>query len=109
MVETEPRPISHSEGELPVMLVIVSLVDGLSLLKAEVDINEELVSLHHVLDDCRDPGLAGLVRADRWGVTTINHPERSVTERCLVGGVVDVLHPRKPSQPLSGSIACEAV
>jgi hypothetical protein len=90
------------------MPVIVTFVDGLGLLEAEADVSEELISFRHVLGDRRDPCFTGLIGADGGWVTVIDHSEWSVMERGLVGGVVDVLRPGEPAQPLSRAISGEA-
>jgi hypothetical protein len=91
LAQSEPDRIAHLVSDIPVMPVVVMLVHGLGLLKAEADVSEELVSFRHVLGDRRDPCLAGLIGADGGWVTAVDHPERCVAERGLVGGVVDVL------------------
>jgi hypothetical protein len=97
LAQSEPDPIAHLVSDIPVMPVVVTLVDGLGLLKAEADVSEELISFRHVLGDRSDPCLAGLIGADGGWVTAVDHPEWYVTERGLVGGVVDVLRPGEPA------------
>jgi hypothetical protein len=91
------------------MPVVVTLVDSPSLLVAEMDVSEEIVSFCHVMGDRLDPWFLGLIGTDGGWVTTVDHPERCVTEHGLVGSGVDVLHPGEPVQPLSRVISSEAV
>lgn len=104
MAQTKPHPIAHRIADVSVMVVVEALVDGLGLLQAVTYVRQELVTFRHVFGDCRHSRFAGLIRADGGWILAINHPERSVAERRLVGGVVDVLSPGKPAQPLSRSI-----
>jgi hypothetical protein len=97
VAQTRPNPITHCIAVIPVMVVVEALVDGLSLLEAVTDVRKEFVTFRHVLGNHRHPRFAGLIRADGGWVSVVNHPERSVTERRLVGGVVDVLYPGKPA------------
>lgn len=41
-------------------------------------------------------------------ITIIDHPEGSILERRVIGGVVAVLSPRKPLEPLARTISGEA-
>jgi hypothetical protein len=79
------------------MVVVEALVNGLGLLKAVTYVCQELVPFRHVFGDCRHPRFAGLIRANGGWVSAINHSERSIEERRLVGNVVDVLCPGKPA------------
>jgi hypothetical protein len=108
LAQSKPDPIAHLVSEIPMMPVVVTLVDSPGLLVAEVDVSEEIVSFCHVMGDRLDPWFLGLIGTDGGWVTTVDHPERCVTEHGLVGIGVDVLHPGEPVQPLSRAISGEA-
>jgi hypothetical protein len=95
VVQTEPHPIAHDIVDISVMVVVEALVDGLGLLKTVTYVSQELIPFHHVFGHCSYPRFVGLIHADGGWVSAINHPERSIAERRLVGNVVDVLCPGK--------------
>jgi hypothetical protein len=96
MMEAKPHLISNLKPQLPMILVVVVLVDGLGLLETQTNVREELVSYHNRLGHRRDTRIARLVRSDRRRVMAVDHSEGRVLERGLEGGVVQVLYPRKP-------------
>lgn len=108
MAEAEPCPVPHAIGHNPMELVIGTLQDGLSLFEPVAYVGHEHVPVCHLLGDCCNSGLPRLIGADGWGIPTIHHPKWSVLQRGLVGGVVDVLDPRKPAKPLAWMVAGEA-
>jgi len=76
-------------------LVVVFLLDRLRLLQAIADIRQELIALLHAPGDGRHASVPGLIRADGRRVAPVDDAERSVAQRRLEGGVVDVLRPRQ--------------
>ena len=93
---------------LAVVLVVVALVYRLCLLEEVANIHQQLVPFGHALRHDRHTRLARLVRPDGRRVVAVHNPERSVLERGLEGGVVDVLLPGQPTEPLPRSITHEA-
>ena len=89
-------------------LVIVRLLHRLSLLQTVAHVGQELVPVRHVLGHRCNSRLAWFVRADGGRITPVNHLEWRLLQRGLVGGVVDVLCPRQPPEPLARTISCEA-
>jgi hypothetical protein len=63
------------------VLVVDALLDCLCLFKSIADVVEEGSALLHLLGDCCDAGLSGLIGADGRGIPAIDHTKRSVAER----------------------------
>ena len=106
--EAKKDPIAHHVGDVAVRPVVVVLLDLLRLFEAMTHIRQELVTVGDGAGHSRHPGVPRLIRPDRRRVTPIYNPERGVLERALVGGVEDVLRPRKPLKPLARPVASEA-
>jgi len=92
--KTKKSPIANLVGHRPMLSVVVALLHGLRLLQAVAHVGEESLTGFHVLGDCGNTSLTGLVRADGWRVTAVHHAKWRLTERGLVRRVVDVLSPR---------------
>ena len=108
LTKTKEDLIAHLIRNMTVELVVVLLLDRLCLLQAITDVRQELVTLLHVPGDGGHPCVPRLIRPDGWRIAPVDDAERRVPQRGLVGGVVDVLGPWQPAQPLSRSIAGEA-
>ena len=94
MSEAEKCPVTDDICHLPVMLVVMFLLHRLGLLQTMADVGEEGVTFLHVPGYGSDSRLTGLIRANGRRVTAVDHPKRSLAEREMVRGVVDVLGPR---------------
>ena len=90
------------------MLVVDTLLDRLCLFEAIADVVEEGCVVLHLLGNSSNARLAGLIRADGRRVAAIDHAERCLPERRLEGGVVGVLGPQEPTEPLPRTVAGEA-
>ena len=108
LTKPKERPVAHLIGYRPVLAVVVELLDRLGLLEAIADVGEERLAGLHLLGNRINPRITRFIRTDGGRVAAIDHTEQRLVERCLVGRVVDVLRPRQPAQPLSGTIAGEA-
>jgi len=84
------RPIPDLVGHWPVLAVVVELLNRLRLLEAIANVGEERLAGLHLLGRRRHPRLTRFIRTDGGRVTTVDHAERRLVERRLVGRVVDV-------------------
>lgn len=90
MTKTEAHPVLYRVLDLPMGLVVVALLHGLSLLQAVANVREELVALLHGLSHCRHPRTR-LTHRNEWRAGSRDDLERRLLERSLQGGVADVL------------------
>jgi hypothetical protein len=67
-VVDEGAPVTDLVADLPVVEVIVLFLGGLCLLQAGAHVSQKLLVFHHGLGDRENPGVVGLIRADRRGV-----------------------------------------
>jgi hypothetical protein len=72
------------------------------------NVSQELILFFHRASHICHTCFPRLIGADGRRVTAVDDPEWRVAEGALVGSVEDVLRPRKPLQPLAGSITGEA-
>jgi len=94
--EAQKHPVTHSEGDVPMMLIIVSLGILLRLKKAFSDLHQKSVTVpkHSVCRLCLGrPVLEG--QEWRWRVA-IDHLKRRSSERRVERCVVAILHLGKP-------------
>ena len=104
----KPYPIANCDVLGLVGAIIGSLGDRLSLLEPESHICQERIALGHGLGDSRHSDIAMVVGAHAWRIPAIDHTERPLLERGVESGVVDVLGPWEPADPLARAIPYHA-
>jgi hypothetical protein len=106
--ETKEGPVTDLVKHRAIVLVVDTFLGLLCLLKSVADVVEEGRAVLHLLGDSIHARLVGLIRADGRRVAAVDHAKRCLVERRLIGGVVGVLGPRKPVEPLPWTVASEA-
>jgi hypothetical protein len=105
--QTEPDPIPRVELKLPMIADILKLVVVLCLLKPLTHLEEELVALCKLLVHRRQTRLIRRIGAQGRWLTVVDHLEQSRAKRGVQAGVVAVLRPSKPLEPLTRMVADE--
>jgi hypothetical protein len=104
VMKTQPYRISFCKFQLSVVLIIVALHHVLGMLQPIFDLYQKLVVIKQLLH-CGQLGLASFIGEQcRW-ITTVYHLEGCCPESHLKGGVVAVLDPWQPAQPVTRLIS----
>ena len=89
-------------------VIIRDLGDRLSLFQAQMYVFDKSVMFSHVLSNGGNPDLTRIIRAQAWRVPALHHSKQCIFEDGVKGCIVDVLRPRKPTNPLPSMVSCHA-